>query len=135
MTHRTRKFLPYSGISDFISKKDAWIVWTVNEKGLINDFMVYESPHDDELRSQKIHGYVEQKTRGRYFDIGNVLSNWNEFTLTDLLIRFLLNYGFENREIAVESIEQLMFIKEFNSDLKAVNPVLESLKYEFYLNE
>ena len=136
MTHRHgfgKNNLPPTGRVDTFPKKDAWIVWTTNKEGLINDFVVYFRLASDEYHIMKVANYVDSNCKTSYKDIGNCNSNWEEFTLSDLLLKFFLQYGFEDEQVAICAMEQLMFIEEFKEPLKPmISNILSNKGLELY---
>jgi hypothetical protein len=106
--------LPPSGITSGTPKSNAWIIWIVDDEGLIIDLQVYEVDKNIEYHREKVFDYVQSRMgKTPYLDIGNCSSDWDEWTLEDILFKFGFQYGFKTRKIMIRSLERLSAIKEW----------------------
>ena len=116
------KECPMSGDEPGILKKHAWIVWIVDENAHIIDLQVYELDWENlKYRAEKTRDYVERKMyehKLTYRDTGCVLSDWDQWTIGDLLFKLGCQYGFLTRIIMIKCMERLSYIAEFKAPIE-----------------
>lgn len=88
-----------------VAKKNARIHWT--SSGTITDLVVYSVPD-----SETSNWLCEANKKTYYSDIGNCLSNWSDWQLSDVLLK-LLGYGFESKDVLWKAMAELSKIREF----------------------
>lgn len=79
------EFLEKEGYVDTFPMKNARILFQC-KNGQIQDLIVEEFTEENTEKKQ----YLYKKYS---FDIGNCLSDWNEWTLSDVLIKIFVSYG------------------------------------------
>lgn len=95
-----------------IDKKNVRILYEVrrlNGKGVITDYRVEDFSPDQIEKKQ----YLYKKFS---FDFGNCLSNWDEWTLTDVLLKTFVSYHVEP-SMKEHIIFQLFTVKEWQEPL------------------
>lgn len=109
--------LPYTNISEFISKKDAWLVWTTNDAEQINDFNIYDFSKENVDGQKTSVDYVEMQVGGHYFDWGACCSSWDHSNLADVFFKFGFQYQFSNILIKKDFLDALSLIREWRKDI------------------
>ncbi len=117
-------FLEKIGVEDIkIKKEDARILWNIfggeNDKdGIdkdgISDLVVIE------FKKNKVDGLPLHLYEKYLFDIGNCLSDWNEYTLAYLMYRFFLDYRVEGKVITGKILKELVKINEFRYEVTSM---------------
>ncbi len=97
-------------------KENCWICWLENEKGEVYSIEVYETSSENPGR---VYRYLEHRLgKKAYLDIGNCLSDWNEWTLQDIFhkIGFLLKW--ESHDVKIRFLHRLGEIEEFSKQIE-----------------
>jgi len=113
---RLIKKCPASDNWNGVPKSDAWIVWICDENTNIVDLQVYDLTLSIPHRREKILEFVNWRMREQkaiYRDIGCVVSDWNDWTLADVIFKLSVQYGFKNRETAEKCLRRLGYVDEF----------------------
>ena len=97
------------------AKKDSWIIWLENEKCQIYDFEIYET--FPKKYPGRVSSYIEQYVK-RYNDIGNCMSDWDQWTLQDIFFKFGFQQEYVDRETQLMVLDKLAKIKEFKSSIE-----------------
>ncbi len=104
-----------------IEKKDARILWNVNEDGEINELLVAEFK-EGKVNKWPMELYTSPTHKGGFsFDIGNASVWWKNETLVSVLLT-LMEYGFEEYNDRIITMAELYKVKEWR-------PALESYRY------
>lgn len=116
--YATEKVLPPKNFSDDVAFENAWIVFLTNESLKIIDLQVYEADRSNINKfSHTIKSIDDELKYFLYFDFGNSLSDWKEWTLQDVLFKLSIQYQFIDYDTAVDSIKRLMSIDKFKSQI------------------
>lgn len=109
-----------------IPKKNAWIVFLVNRENRIRDLQVYPRFMDE--YDEKIYLYVETHLKyTHYKDIGCVCSDWDEWSLDDVLFKLGFSYGFVDQPTMIKCARRLRRIDEFQDKIHGwLYPCLDS---------
>jgi len=90
-------------------KKDARILWNVNDEGKVTDILVTE--FSNEINPQQLYQIYKK-------DIGNCNSNWDKITLVEALIIFGFEYEAQNKKIKLKILQELIKIDEWKEEIK-----------------
>lgn len=116
------KRMPLPNCQPGIPKKNAWICWLCDENRSITDLQVYELDRNDPIRWKKTVDYVDRKTSEHnliYRDCGCVnFEDWDDWTISDILFKFGLQYGFYDRNTMIRCLENLATIEEFKKPIE-----------------
>ncbi|HEY3527506.1 MAG TPA: hypothetical protein VGK47_15020 [Nitrososphaeraceae archaeon] len=91
------------GYSECFPKNEARILFKTGELGIITDILVERFRCSEENQ----HLYQEYK-----MDIGNCLSDWDKWTLSDVLIKFFVFYGIHH-ECHIKALMELSKVREW----------------------
>lgn len=109
--------LPPSGVSYGIHKKNAWILFLTKD-GKISDLQVYEVLREVEGHAEKACAYIELRMpKTAFSDFGNCLSDWDQWTLQDVLFKVGFQYGFVDRKTMIRCLDRLAYIQEWKDPL------------------
>ena len=84
---------PPCGYPPPVPKKNAWIVWILDDKKRICDLEVYDRDPENQDRWDRVLNYVDMHLKS-YLDIGNNCSYWESETLESLILKFYIQYLF-----------------------------------------
>lgn len=100
------EFFEEKGYPETIDKKNARILFR-KKYGIIEDLIVasFENPDDNDYLYSTYN-----------LDIGNCLSDWDEWTLTDVLMATFVSYDIPTK-LRKKVLFELSKIKEFRSEL------------------
>lgn len=124
--YATEKVLPPRNFSDDVAFENAWIVFLTNESWKIIDLQVYEADRSDVKKFANTIKSIDNKLKDfLYFDFGNSLNDWKEWTFQDVLFKLSIQYQFIDYDTAVDSIKRLMAIDKFKP---AINGYLKVIR-------
>lgn len=116
--------------SKIIDKKNALIVWTLDENNCISDYAVYEYNRNQPVHENSNCPFWDlEKERIFPYSSGNCWANWNEWKLEDCLLE-IFKYPTNNFEIIDKIFIELGKIYEWSERLSHFNKYYWDLNLE-----